>query len=79
MPIYTYQCKRCGTTFDFLKVKRSEKPSCPKCKSTDLKKQMTAAGVIMSDAARPAGQTCCGREERCTTPPCSDTGTCRRD
>ena len=79
MPIYTYRCKRCGSMFDFLKVKRSEKPVCPKCKSIDLEKQITAAGVIMSSSAKPAGQTCCGRDERCSAPPCSDSGSCQRD
>lgn len=26
-----------------------------------------------------SGQTCCGRDERCDTPPCSDNGRCKRD
>jgi hypothetical protein len=32
----------------------------------------------MSDAPKP-GTTCCGRAERCETPPCSLDDTCRRD
>jgi hypothetical protein len=27
----------------------------------------------------PPGSTCCGRSERCDTPPCSNDGKCQRD
>jgi putative FmdB family regulatory protein len=79
MPIYSYKCKKCGRLFDFLKIKASEKPVCPRCGSMELDKQIAAAGVIMSGSGRPSGATCCGRDERCSTPPCADSGTCKRD
>jgi putative FmdB family regulatory protein len=79
MPIYSYKCRACGKAFDFLMIKASEKPVCPECGSMILEKKMTAASVIASGSSRPLGTTCCGRDERCKTPPCSDTGSCARD
>jgi len=79
MPIYSYTCKNCGMSFDFLILKRSEKPACPMCKSMDIEKQMTAASIIAPGSDGKTGATCCGKDERCVTPPCSNTGTCKRD
>ena len=37
MPIYSYECGKCGHKFDEL-VKGSETVACPECKSTKLNK-----------------------------------------
>ena len=78
MPVYAYRCQACDATFDLL-VRGGTVPACPQCGSTSLEKQVSAAFVSSGQATRPVGQTCCGREERCSTPPCSEGGTCWRE
>jgi len=78
MPIFTYRCKDCGHIFDFLVVKKSEKAQCAKCKSSNIEKQITAPASIRMGMIPLKGTTCCGKSERCDTPPCSD-GSCTRD
>jgi putative FmdB family regulatory protein len=78
MPIYTYKCRDCGTVFDFLMIKQSEKPQCEKCGSENLEKQLSAPGAVIMGTSHPKGTTCCGRNERCDTPPCTDDGICKR-
>lgn len=78
MPIYEYRCAECGTTFEAL-VRGGRLVTCPQCGSSSLNKLLSAPTVLSDGAARPAGRTCCGRGERCATPPCSGGGPCRRD
>lgn len=40
MPIYGYDCNKCGHAFETL-VRSSETPSCPSCDSTDLTRQLS--------------------------------------
>ena len=40
MPIYDYSCRACGHRFDAL-ILKGETPSCPKCASQDLDKNLT--------------------------------------
>lgn len=79
MPIYSFKCKNCGAVFDFLVMKPSDKPSCSKCGSDNLEKQITAPSAVIMGGSTPKGTTCCGRTERCDIPPCSDNGSCKRD
>jgi putative FmdB family regulatory protein len=78
MPVYEYRCLDCGESFDIL-VRGSTNILCPHCGSSLLTKLLSAPFVSSGRTARPAGRTCCDREERCSAPPCSDGGTCRRD
>jgi len=78
MPIYTYKCQECGETFDFLIIKKTEEPRCPKCGAIKLEKQLTAPAGIRMGNSNQGGTTCCGRTEPCDTPPCSSDGTCKR-
>lgn len=78
MPIYEYRCVDCGTTFEAL-VRDQGVVTCPDCGSSSLKKLLSTPTVLSGRTARPAGRTCCGREERCDAPPCSNEGTCRRE
>jgi putative FmdB family regulatory protein len=77
MPIYDYRCGECETTFE-AQVRSGDAVACPHCGSTTLKKLLSAPAVLKGQSARPAGHTCCGREERCDTPPCSAGGGCCR-
>jgi len=79
MPIYEYHCKSCGERVEALvHFETNTPPACPNCGSPLLEKLLSAP-YVMKGERRPAGLTCCGREERCETPPCSTGGTCRRE
>lgn len=78
MPIYEYRCQACGEKLELL-VTGGQRPACPYCGSPALDKLISAPVVLSGQTARPAGQTCCGRQERCSAPPCSTGGTCRHE
>jgi putative FmdB family regulatory protein len=78
MPIYEYRCRNCHATFEIL-VRAGTAVTCSHCGSSSLDKLVSAPFVSSGQTARLAGRTCCGREERCDTAPCSVGGTCRRD
>jgi putative FmdB family regulatory protein len=77
MPIYEYQCHNCAATFERL-VRHNRAITCPDCGSSSVDKLISTPFVSTGQTARPPGHTCCGREERCDAPPCSEGGTCRR-
>jgi putative FmdB family regulatory protein len=77
MPIYEYRCQACETTFESL-VRGDSTVTCPQCGSPALDKLLSVPYISTGRTARPAGHTCCGREERCDTPPCSEGDLCRR-
>ncbi|UCE51773.1 MAG: zinc ribbon domain-containing protein [Desulfobacterales bacterium] len=79
MPIYEYRCYDCGTTSESLiGSTENEKNRCRKCGSLNLERLMSAASFVGAVHKRPAGHTCCGRQKRCETPPCSAGGACSR-
>jgi len=78
MPIYEYVCEACGKVSEFLVgVGQGEATiSCKHCGSSHVKQQLSVSSFSMRGS--PAGKTCCGKEERCDTPPCSTGRGCRR-
>jgi len=81
MPIYEYRCNQCGKVSEILVGVGSDGKilTCKHCGSGDLEKILSVSSFTVTDGSRAPGTTCCGREERCDTPPCSTGGTCRRD
>lgn len=77
MPIYEYHCLDCGATVEVFVRGKDETVTCPHCGSASLDKLISAPFISSGRTARQAGHTCCGREERCAMPPCSEGGTCR--
>ena len=78
MPIYDYRCRRCGEVHEkFVQKADAALVRCPTCGAEDMEKLLSSFNVV-SDTARAGGTTCCGREERCETPPCSTGDVCRR-
>lgn len=79
MPLYEYRCEGCNRTVELLRtVKELDAPvRCPKCNGR-MKRMFSVAGAIKTGTGRTPGSTCCGRVERCESPPCSD-GSCVRD
>jgi putative FmdB family regulatory protein len=79
MPVYDFRCHDCGKVSEiFVRSAQGQTVCCPACGSKDTEKLMSASYMIKTDSSAP-GTTCCGRTERCDTPPCSDGDTrCRR-
>ncbi len=77
MPIYEYKCKDCGKITEILTgvIKSDNKFECNNCGGNNLEKMFSTP--YLSKNTRPKGKTCCGKEERCETPPCS-TGDCMK-
>ncbi len=81
MPIYEYKCQDCGKVTEALvQLKNSNQIlCCVHCKSENLRKIISSPATILIGEHSPKGKTCCGRDERCNTPPCSNSRVCRRD
>lgn len=79
MPIYEYRCAGCGRVFESLRALAvADDPApCPDCGKA-AKRILSAPAGIRMGAGRAPGSTCCGRDERCDSPPCSG-GACGRD
>ena len=78
MPVYEYRCPNCGGLVQVLVRSYADVPACPECGCPLVRGKLFSAPHVLSSAAtRPAGRTCCGREERCGTSPCSNGGGCR--
>ena len=77
MPIYEYRCETCGEQVEVLVRSESTPLTCPNCGSSRLEKLLSVP-YVMSGERRPAGLTCCGRDERCEASPCSTDDACRR-
>ncbi|MEW5981017.1 MAG: zinc ribbon domain-containing protein [Acidobacteriota bacterium] len=45
MPLYEYQCQRCGHRFEALVIGSRRPDSCPKCSSSELEKQYSTFGM----------------------------------
>ncbi len=78
MPIFEFKCGECGAGFESIALPGQETAtSCPECGSEKLEKLFSTFTTPRNPAAS-GGLTCCGREERCDSPPCDTGGTCRK-
>ena len=78
MPIYDFKCRECGEVSEVF-VRNMESPDirCPACGGRSMEKLISSSFLIK--ASQPStGGTCCGRTERCDSPPCSTGEACRR-
>jgi len=78
MPIYDFKCQECGKVSELFLRATDQVAHCPDCGSDKMEKLVAASYMIKMGTTAP-GTTCCGRTERCKTPPCSSGGTCHRD
>jgi putative FmdB family regulatory protein len=79
MPVYDFKCQKCGKVSEFLLSNSldSRTLDCPDCGSQQLER-LISAPRLLRDKINAPGTTCCGRTERCETPPCSTDKGCHR-
>jgi putative FmdB family regulatory protein len=51
MPLFEYQCQDCSRRFEAF-VTRERAPECPSCRGTQLRKLLSAPGMVGTGAAR---------------------------
>ncbi len=56
MPIYDYQCKRCGQRFEEL-VKPDETPPCPKCGAARVERFFPTSAAVSTGRTRERALT----------------------
>ena len=79
MPIYEFRCDECGRTSEHLMASGDEENIiCGSCGSTKMTRVLSAPSHFSFGTGQMPNRTCCGRQERCETPPCSEGGACRR-
>ena len=88
MPTYEYLCEECGYRFErFQNMSEEPVKVCPRCGQKVRRLIEGGVGFIFKGSGFYATdyknssfptRTCCGREERCDKPPCSDDGVCKR-
>jgi len=79
MPLYDFKCRKCGEISEFLVPNSpgSRILVCPSCGSHNLERLISAPRILKTEL-NAQGSTCCGREERCSMPPCSAGERCHR-
>jgi len=63
MPVFDYKCNSCGKEFDVFTgtSDSTQTPSCPECKSEDVKKSYSSFDFKIASKTRPGcGGGCCG-------------------
>lgn len=80
MPIYEYRCNQWGTISEYFvgMGSKDETLNCKQWRSSHLEKMLSVSHSLKSEKRVP-GHICCEIEERCSTPPCSANGNCRKD
>ena len=84
MPTYEYECQKCGFRFERLQtMKEAPIGECPECGGQVQRLITGGSGFVFSGfgqrgvgnrsetcSLEQVGKTCCGRNERCSAPPC---------
>ena len=69
MPIYEYECGSCGTVNEFIVFGHDEHLKCKACRSSDLRKLMSAHNTAGSSGSLPDSiGGCCGSPNSCGAP-----------
>ncbi len=74
MPIYEFCCKNCGEEFEELVMGTNPEVRCPKCKSNDVVKKMSAFAFKSGCKFVPSGGKGGGSCSGCTSSNCSSCG-----
>ncbi len=62
MPVFEYECKNCGSSFERIVFQGDkEKISCPECSETNVKKLLSSTGFMKTNGiSRTFGSNSCG-------------------
>jgi putative FmdB family regulatory protein len=52
MPLYEYHCQPCELTFEALIRTAGDQPSCPRCSSSDVIKQLSVPAMAHTSSGR---------------------------
>ena len=78
MPVYDFRCRDCGAVSEvFVRGEQGPISSCPSCGSANLERKYSGSYAVKVGTGN-SGNTCCGREERCDSPPCHTEHGCHR-
>jgi putative FmdB family regulatory protein len=77
MPVYEYKCQKCGAAFEIMVRSHEASPDlkCPSCGAANVQKIFSVPALVKNRCG-DSGGTCCGHEERCEAPGCSNGGGC---
>ncbi|HAP93949.1 MAG TPA: zinc ribbon domain-containing protein [Desulfotomaculum sp.] len=79
MPAYDYKCRGCGHVWEVRLPSAADDPEqCPNCDGKTFER-LFPAPFVAKGRSSPPGTTCCGRPERCETPPCSTGNSCCKE
>ena len=78
MPIYEYRCSTCGERVEVLVRSAATAPACPRCGGPLTDKLFSVPNILSAETRRPAGHTCCDRDEQCDESACLQ-GQCWHD
>jgi putative FmdB family regulatory protein len=60
MPIYEYECKKCGKDFEALvAMSAKDNPACPTCRSVNVKKKMSITASSKGGCGTCASTSSC--------------------
>jgi putative FmdB family regulatory protein len=58
MPIFEYECAKCGRLFEELVMSAAQKVACPSCGSADIEKLISRIAKKCSGCASSGGASC---------------------
>jgi len=77
VPIYDFKCRECDRVSEILLRSTDDQTvRCPDCGNS--MERLISSSFVVKTASQAPGKTCCGRTERCETPPCSTGDVCRK-
>ena len=71
MPIYGYDCNKCGQKFETLVRSSEAKPACPSCESTDLTRQLSLIAPPSKGGSATAPAPACEMGGSCDSCACA--------
>ncbi len=77
MPVYEYKCRDCGAAFEIMAHGYEAVPGlkCPSCGALNVQKLFSVPALVKNSCG-DSGGACCGQEQRCDMPGCSNGNGC---
>ena len=74
MPIYEFECEKCGEDFEQLILGSGKVVQCPRCGSKNTRKRMSACAFKSGSSFSGTGAKASGSCSGCTSTNCSSCG-----